>query len=279
MADPKYLRSIAVWPEAIMPVLCTVDVHHLPDLLQRLFTPTPSRGIAKLNVRFVPEEASPVLEDTAGVATITWSFDTARFPQLSATKQRGYYLQQLRDALRFAADRYGWDTIRLDSCCAQIRNDDFKAQWWWPAKPKFNPTRQMSAQVFIQMAARTRAWVVFRQRSGAEQARVLLTDFGPGAVTGALDYALGDLSWTNDTTVRVRHENQRDYWAVSTSGEIEFVFPLAESGDAQGLYQLAMLHWEGRYVTRDRKQAMQLMQRAVSLGDKHAQRFIERNQQ
>ena len=64
-----------------------------------------------------------------------------------------------------------------------------------------------------------------------------------------------------------------------TSGEIEFVFPLAESGDAQGLYQLAMLHWEGRYVTRDRKQAMQLMQRAASLGDKHAQRFIERNQQ
>jgi TPR repeat protein len=262
-----------------MPAFRSTEVHHIPDLLQRFYTPTPSGGIAKINVRFSPTNTPPTLEDALGVATIVWPFDTVRFPQLSATEQNGYYLQQLRDALIFAADRYGWDTARLDSCCEQIRSDGFKASWWWPTKPKLNPTRRISAQVFIEMAATTRAWVVFRQRSGSEPARMLLTNFGPGATTGVLEYVFGDLSWTNDTTVHVRHANKRDYWAVSTSGEIEFVFPPAESGNAQGLYQLAMLHWEGRYMLEDRKQAIQLMRRSAALGDKHAERFLEKHGQ
>jgi len=87
MADPKYLRFLVVWTDAVMPVIRTTEVHHIPDLLQRLYTPTPSRGIAKINVRFVPDDASPTLEDALGVATIVWPFNTVRFPQLSAKEQ------------------------------------------------------------------------------------------------------------------------------------------------------------------------------------------------
>ena len=155
MADPKYLRFISVEPGDAMQALRTADVHHIPALLERLFTPTPSKGIAKINVHFSAPSFSLVIEDVLGVATVKWPFDTVRFPQLSADEQRRYYLQQLKDALRLAADRYGWDKARLDGCSAQIRADDFKAQWWWPAKPKQNPTRQMSAQVFVEMAAVT----------------------------------------------------------------------------------------------------------------------------
>ena len=257
-----------------MSTLRTAEVHHLPDLLQRLYTPTPSRGIAKANVRFSPPNTSPVLEDALGVATVVWPFDTDRFPQLNSVEQRGYYLQQLRGSLTFAAERYGWDVVRLDSCCAQIQNDGFKAEWWWPTKQKLNPSRLMSAQVWVEMAAATRVWVVFHQRPGLELKRVLLTNLGPGATTGALEYVLGDLCWTNDTTLRVRHDNKRDYWLVSTSGQIEFVFPPATSGNAQGLHQLATLYWEGRYVLQDHEKALQLMRRAAALGYKHAERFL-----
>ena len=279
MAEPKYLRFIVVSPDTVLPVLRSADVHHIPDLLQRLYTPAASKGIAKINVRLSADTTAPTLEDALGVATIVWPFDTVRFPQLSGAEQCSYYLQQLHDALAFAAPSYDWDAARLDACCAQIRNEGFQGRWWWPAKPKPNPSRKINAQVFVEMATTTRAWVVIRQRSGAEVARVLLTQLGSGAMTGALEYVLGDLSWTDDTTVRVRHENQRDYWAVSTSGEIKFVFPPVESGKPQALYQLGILYWEGRYVSQDREQAMQLMRRAAALGDKHAQRFIERSGQ
>src|SRR6185295_19394835 len=125
MADPKYFRLISVEPDTAMSALRTADVHQIPALVERLFTPTRSKGIAKINIHFSAANSSPAVEDVLGIATVAWPFDTVRFPQLSGEKQRHYYLQQLHDALVFAAERYGWDKARLDASCAQIRTDDF----------------------------------------------------------------------------------------------------------------------------------------------------------
>lgn len=127
------------------------------------------------------------------------------------------------------------------------------------------------------MAAVTRLSVVFFDSSGTEVNRVPLTELASSGVLGVLDYILGDFVWADDETVRVLHANRRDYWNISSRGDAAFVFSPAESGNPQGLYQLATWYAEGRYVRENRQHAIELMRQSAVLGHKHAQNFLKRD--
>lgn len=276
MSAPKYLRYIRNrWDEVpFLDFFRAAEVHHITYLLQMSFAPVPSPGIAMINVTFIPSGV-PSIQELIDIADLRWPFAVDKFQELSVHEQQVMFIQKLRDALMFAADRYGLDKGRLDASCEKVQSDGFKAQWWWPAKPKFDPTRRTSARVFVEVAHWTRIWVAFFDRAGVKLNRALVASLGHGDTGGALESVLGDLRWEDADTLRLVCNNKRDYWRISLSGAVQFVFPMAQPNNPQGLYQLGRMFWEGRLVATDRVKAIELMRQSAALGYKHAERFVE----
>jgi hypothetical protein len=276
MAEPKYLRNLVVELDAVPnpEPFRAAQIHHIPYLLERLFMPVPSPGIGKLIVKFSPERTSPEVKDIIGVAEVWWPFALESFQQLAASERQAQYLQTLRDAVEFAAVHFSWDQTRLDSACEEIRNAGYTATCWWPAKPKFDPQRRVHARVMVEVADTSRLWIVFGDRTG-ELRRVLVSNLGRGANGIVFGDVLGELRWDASDAVSLFLRNGRDHWRISTGGSVEFIFPLARPDNAQGLYKLGRLYWEGQYVDVDRDRALNLMRQAAALGYKHAQRFVQ----
>ncbi|WP_321864606.1 hypothetical protein [Pseudomonas paraveronii] len=67
-----------------------------------------------------------------------------------------------------------------------------------------------------------------------------------GISLGLFESLLGVVEWVDDQTIRLFQVNKRDYWEIdTTSKEVRFHFPRAESGDAHGQFDLGKMYVDG----------------------------------
>lgn len=245
-------------------------------MYEHLATPLPSGGISKVNVDFTTTTADADPSEVLGIATIQQHFDSSLFIELPTRARQQYFLTQLHGAMLRCANRFGWDPERLLEAYRQIVERDFKFTFFWK-KPLTSPDRHLKIQAFIDASQfPTHIFLVFSDKEMHELRRILLsvgTD-GPGAV----EFALGDIRWVDNLTVRIQHQNGRDYWLCTTNGELSFFYPRADHGDPHGQYDLGIMYFEGQWVLQDQPRGIELIQAAATKGFKHAIKFLARQQ-
>lgn len=245
-------------------------------MYEHLATPLPSGGVSKVNIYFTATIASNDPSEVLGIATVHQHFDTVHFFPLPPRDRQGYFLEQFHTAMLRCADHFGWDRQRLVDVRRQIIERDFQFTFFWK-KPLVNATRSVKVQPFIDASTYpTHLYLIFFDRNMHELRRTLLSvgSDGPGAVAFALD----DIRWINDNTVRIQHQNERDYWLCTTDGDLQFYYPRADQGDPHGQYDLGRMYFDGQWVLQDRARGLELIQAAAKQNFKHAVRFLASQQ-
>ncbi len=277
----KYLRYIAFdfrnadgirWAQPAEFNSAVSKVSHLGWMYEHYATPLPSGGVAKVNVAFTTTELNDELYEVLGIAEVYERFDAAHFLSLSPKKRQLYFLDRLHAALLRCAKQFGWDPSRLDATYQRILAEEFAFRFFWK-KPLSSPNRQMKVQALIEVKSfPAHLYLIFFDRDMHEMGRTLLsvgTD-GPGAV----EFALGEIRWLDANTVRVQHQNGRDYWLCTTQGELEFHYRRAENGDRHGQYDLGRMYYDGQWVLKDQEMGLQWIQAAADQGYRHAIQFL-----
>jgi len=113
---------------------------------------------------------------------------------------------------------------------------------------------------------------VFFDRAMHEQRRTLLSAGLLGR--GPVEFALGHFGWLDASTVKVQHQNDRDYWLCGTDGSVTFHYPRAESGDPHGEFALGKMYYEGSLVLQDQARGLALIEAAAAKGYQHAINFL-----
>lgn len=278
---PKYLRFIQtdVTDSDGTPIVpyplsrCGPSVQHLTWMYEHFGTPVVSNGASKLVVNFTREDLGRAPLEVLGIATVFEPFDVGALATRPAREQQEVFLARLHGAAMRAADQFGWERGPLEAGERAIRERDFVFEFFWK-KPLANPDRRWRVQAFVAASPfPTRVWLVFTDRSGTEVRRVLLSE---GAnCPGGIAFVLGEIGWVDATTVRVTHENGRDFWTCTTEGDLTFHYPRGEREDPHGEYDLGRMYLEGMHVLRDEARGLALIGRSAAKGFRHAVRFLE----
>lgn len=253
-------------------------IGHAPEswplrwMYEHLATPLPSGGVSKVNIDFTEAATTGDPSEVLGIATIHQHFDTAHFYALSPRDRQSYFLERLHAAMLRCAEHFGWDPQRLVDAHRQIIERNYQFTCFWK-KPLTSPDRRIKVQPFIDASTfPAHLYLIFFDSEMHELRRVLLsigTD-GPGVV----EFVLGDIRWIDANTVRIQHQNERDYWLCTTDWDLQFFYPRADQGDPHGQYDLGRMYFDGQLILQDRARGLGLIQAAAKQGFKHAIRFL-----
>jgi hypothetical protein len=270
----KYLRGIQITGTSeCAQALSAPSIRHLNWMFERYATPCRSGGVAKIIVTLTTGPSGEIrLLDEEGIAGIAEHFAPQNFLALPEREQQEEFLCRIHAALIRCTNQPGWDRAPLDAARDRIMAENFATGFFWK-KPVASPDRRWKAQAFIQAGVHTFIDLVFFNRELAEQRRVRFSAIPTSA--GAAEFVLGRMNWLDNQTVRILHQNNRDYWTCGVDGSLAFHFPNAEDGNPQGLFQLGRLYDEGLYVLPDRERGLELIQQAAAAGYRHARRFME----
>lgn len=270
----KFLRCIAGYhdPEIEQAISRAGAVYVFP-MYQYYATPLRADGCAKLNVCFrrQPAQCAPSL--ALGVATVERLFDLDAFSKAPTPTQRRRVLDELHATVLSAGKHFGWSMDRAQEAYARIVQNTLRFQFVW-GKPKANPSRKMRVQVEVDFADSVRLDVTFLDTKGHSILRKPFSVLGPGL--GGVAFVLGKIEWLDDKSVRITHQNGRDYWVCRTDGTVDFFYPRAESGDAHGMFELGRMYCEGQYILRDPLLGRQLVEAAAKQGYTHAVNYLRR---
>jgi len=234
--------------------------------------PMRSDGVVKVNVFLTANELDRTPSEVLGIADVYERFDSAYFASLAPKEQQQYYLDRLHAPMLRCADHFGWSSEALAQVYDRIIAENFEFRFWW-RKPLASPDRKGKVQALIEACYPARLSMVFFDSEMREQRRTLLSSGALGR--GTVEFVLGDIRWQDSNTVKVQHENGRDYWLCGTDGSVSFHFPRAELGDPHGEFELGNMYYEGRYVLQDQTQGLRLIEAAAAKGFKHAINFLK----
>lgn len=262
--DPAMWAAVADVPE----------VNHLCWMYEHHALPMKSNGVAKVNLFFTAEELDRDPGEVLEIAHVFERFDLQQLLSGSPKSKQQYFLDRFHGGMLRCASQFGWDPTPLVAARKKIIEDDFHFSFFWK-KPLSSPDRKIKVQAFVQVSPMpAHLYLIFFDRKMSEFQRTLLSIGTDGP--GMLEFVLGSIRWLDSETVRVQHENQRDYWLVTPDGGVEFHFPRADDGDPHGEYELGKMYLEGRYVLADRDRGLDLIQSAADKGFKHAINLLAR---
>jgi hypothetical protein len=278
----KYLRylesrfgvgnSQRTWREnsACDPRLWQAPMWNIQGQYRRLILPIAESRMSKLNVCLSLDGGSgPPYEDGLQIGYVWEPFDQAGFLEGELPSQKRYYLDVLHSALLRTAEAEGWDSAPLHAAHEQVVRSNYEATFVWK-KPVSSPDRQHKAQIAVQMtAAHSDFYLLISDRRANELQRVLLA-------RSAGEYPQQSFkmpTWIDDQTVHVGRCGAREYWECKLDGTSTFRSPKAETGDAQAIYALGKLYFEGGLLLQDETRGLGLIRQAAALGYKHALQF------
>lgn len=248
------------------------EVYHLQWMYEHLATPLPSGGVSKVNIYFTPTKADREPTEVLGIAEVYESFDISHFMSLSANERQHYFLERFHAAMLRCAKHFRWEKKQLEEAHRQIVDKNFHFTIAWK-KPLASPDRRVKVQAFVEASSfPAHLYLIFFDREMQPRQRTLLSvgTNGPGSI----EFALGEIRWIDSGTVRIQHQNKRDYWLCTTDGGVSFHYPRAEANDPHGLYDLGKMYVEGQWVLQDRNRGIELIRASAALGFNHAIRFL-----
>jgi hypothetical protein len=176
----KYLRYLAVHPDAAVLAVLHHDTDHLCWMYEHYATPFPTDGITKVNIWLSGEPGPYKPTECLGIADARVHFDVAHYSLLLNSERSRYFLDRLHSALVNCAHQFGWGPTALED--ARTRMPDDGRPFMIPVgKPVLGPDRKLRAQGLIEAAPQTRIWLQFTDRGGTELSRALLSAIRAGS--------------------------------------------------------------------------------------------------
>lgn len=230
-------------------------------LYVRYALPVPCAALIKLNVYACREGELAPREDGLGIGSVWVTADFDRIAKLDERGQQSGLLDIVhRGALR-AAKYFGFPVESFHAAQKRVVAGDFRLEYWL-GKPLSSPDRARKAQLFYRFNREPILSAVFFDRQGNELLRL------PFARCNELN--VGKISWIDDDTLKVPHQNGIDHWLCRTDGTFEFVYPRLESGNPHHVYALGVMLLEGHPVLPDRDRGLELLRQAAADGYHHA---------
>jgi hypothetical protein len=126
-------------------------------------------------------------------------------------------------------------------------------------------------QIEVDFTNTVRLEAVFVNNQGQTILRKLFSVVGPGF--GPVEFVLGAIEWIDNSSVKITHENGRNYWIGHNDGTLDFFYPRAQK-DAHGMFDLGRMYWEGQYVLRNPELGRQFIELAAQKGYHHAIEYL-----
>ncbi|AZF18689.1 hypothetical protein C4J92_5252 [Pseudomonas sp. R3-18-08] len=183
-------------------------------------------------------------------------------------------IDDINETLISLATLKGWDTDPIHKLHAEIVKRDYQFSGT-SGRPLKNPSKTLTASA---------AWSTDRYINIGVQVQgfksiphEFFTATRIGISLGLFESLLGAVEWVNDQTIRLYQTNKRDYWEIDTSSrEVIFHYPRAESGDAHGQFDLAKMYVDGWIVEQDFEKAREWLERAAAQGFSRAIKLLQR---
>ncbi|MBX3435702.1 MAG: sel1 repeat family protein [Pirellulales bacterium] len=252
------------------------ETAHLTWMYEHYATPLPADGVSKVNVLFTVERPVQPPAHVLGIATVFELFDLEGFLALAGCARQRFFVERLHHGVKTCARSFGWASERLDAAYARILGEDFRFAFAWK-KPVASPDRRIKVQAHVEANVPSRIELVFSDRQQQVVRRIHLSNSAGGP--GAVEFALGDIRWIDAHTIRVTHDNGRDFWTCTTGGQLAFHYPRADGGDPHGEYDLGRMYLEGQWVLPDHDRGLALIRAAADKGFAHAIRFLAHRDQ
>lgn len=183
-------------------------------------------------------------------------------------------IDDINESLISLATLKGWDTAPIHKLHAEIVKREYQFSGT-SGRPLKNPSNTLTASA----AWNTDQYInigVLVQRS-KDTPHEFFTATRIGISLGLFESLLGPVEWVNEKTVRLYQTNKRDYWEIDTSSrEVIFHYPRAESNDAHGQFDLAKMYIDGWIVEQDFEQARLWLERAAAQGFSRAVKLLQR---
>jgi hypothetical protein len=230
-------------------------------------------GIAKVILQQALEEVEQTL---INVCTYSHPFKHLQDLPAEATDAviRQCLIDDINEALLSLATLKGWDTDPIHKLHAAIVKRGYQFSGTSGRSLK-NPSKTLTASA----AWRTDRYInigalVQGPKNTPDE---FFTATRIGISLGLFESLLGVVEWVDDQTIRLFQVNKRDYWEIdTTSKEVRFHFPRAESGDAHGQFDLGKMYVDGWIVEQDFEQARQWLERSATQGFSRAVRLLQR---
>lgn len=230
-------------------------------------------GIAKVILQQAPVEAE---QTHTNVCSYAHPFTRLQSLPAGATDAtiRQCLIDDINESLISLATLKGWDTDPIHKLHAEIVKRDYQFSGT-SGRPLKNPSNTLTASA----AWNTDQYInigVLVQRS-KDTPHEFFTATRIGISLGLFESLLGPVEWVNEKTVRLYQTNKRDYWEIDTSSrEVIFHYPRAESNDAHGQFDLAKMYIDGWIVEQDLEQARLWLERAAAQGFSRAVKLLQR---
>ncbi len=233
----------------------------------------PTGGITKIILQQAPVEAERTLTN---VCTYSHPFKHLQDLRSDATDAsiRQSLINDINEALLSLATLKGWDTDPIHKLHAEIIKRDYQFSGTSGRSLK-NPSKTLSASAAWRTDEYINIGVLVQGSKNTPEEFFTATRIGISL--GLFESLLGAVEWVNDQTVRLFQANKRDYWEIDTSSrEVRFHFPRAESGDAHGQFDLAKMYIDGWIVEQDFEQAREWLERSAAQGFSRAAKLLQR---
>lgn len=233
----------------------------------------PSGGIGKVNLFLtVRSEDDHIRFDALDVVTIYRHIDVKEYGALSASDKNKNGNELIRSSLVavFGNDPQAVEIV--NNIHVSIEKNDFSKEAYW-GKAVQSPNKALKAQIFYSLSHKLDVYLHVFNRKGDRIRSKLLWSLRPQYID------FGSLIWSGDSELRLYEKiidrrsvnadiNNRDYWSYDIERDIlEFYFHRAETGQAHGQYDLAMMYWKGwEKHPADREKALYWMRKSADQG-------------
>lgn len=275
----KYFRfiygnqSIDIKPDTEMSAEVSFYTEYLSRAYQFYFSPIKTEGFSTIIVYLADELPKQKIVEYGTFTAICTLFDRRYFIELTEERKAEYIATICHSSIMEYVNDKRWNSKPFTDAFKHLKDSDYKFFDYY-GRQKSSPDRQTRARIWFEDDYRERGtFVEFSDRSGSLTNLVKFTPSGLSVFNGDVK----NLTWVDNECVRLTFgdDKRSEYWLVNRNGEVNFISP--ETDDAQQMFRLGQMYWEGTRILRDEVKGTALIRQATERGYKHAMAWIKRN--
>ncbi|RYZ78229.1 MAG: hypothetical protein EOP04_30105 [Proteobacteria bacterium] len=168
------------------------------------------------------------------------------------------FLETIHEATLEVAKNQSWDTKVFEDAYSIIKAKNF-VFFGHLQKISHNRKRNHTARLYWEMTDRLRVFIEIDEDANQ---RHLVSVVGAGI--DLLRLLFGPLKWVDEFNVILNLKTRCDYWNLNIqTGQLDFFFARAVANDPHGLYDLAVMYFEGDTVLQNEELGMFYLKKAA----------------
>lgn len=206
-------------------------------------------------------------------------FELNRFCKLETLERNETILKTITEVLESHAEEIGFATNSATEAAQVVRDHGYRWRGFIGLGKCYSPDRSRHAKLWLDFGDEATLTLKIIEGNHTVQSIVVFErEITHNYWFDSICETYNRIEWRNNNELKIFQKNERDYWSFDVDeSRLEFHFPRAERGDAQGAFDLGKLYLTGTIVPRDISLAMHWIKISASKGYKHAIRFLAKH--